>query len=250
MNQAIPFYNSLATEYDQMTNVADRSKQIDAFISRIMKENHITSILNVACGTNIYTIKLAQYGIKATGVDLSDEMIKQAKQSADNARVTCQWHCCTMQNLADELHETFDYILCLGNSIVHLLTENDMCQTLRGFRSLLNPGGKALIGLLNYNKILREKKRIISINRHDNIEYIRFYDYINKLLQFNILKITWKQSTPAYHINSCLLKPYTYDDITKALKQADFTNINCYNDLTFASMTVESESVFIEAQRE
>ena len=45
----------------------------------------------------------------------------------------------------------FDAVLCLGNSLPHLLTQADLVAALRGMASVLRPGGLLILQNLNYD---------------------------------------------------------------------------------------------------
>jgi len=107
-------------------------------------------------------------------------MVEQSRARAEKAGVQAQWVVCPMQELAGTVEGKFDLILCLGNSIPHVLKQSELTQTVAGFAQLLNSGGILLVHLLNYAKILTEQKRIIAVNRVGDHEYIRFYDFVSE----------------------------------------------------------------------
>ncbi len=242
------FYDAIADQYDEMTNLFQRQDQIEEFLQKITAKWQIHSALDVACGTGFYTIKLAQMGMEAVGTDYSSGMIEKAKKLARQMGADPRWLEAPMQDIAGRLDRTFDLILCLGNSIVHLLDPAELKTTIRGFAQLMRPAGVLLIHLLNYPRIVREKERIVAISRSGNTQFIRFYDFLPDSIQFNLLKIDWDGQNCRHELVSTPLFPYAPDDIVKVLDEFKFTKINLFADYKFRAFDREkSQSVLIEA---
>ena len=242
------FYDSIALGYDDMTDLDSRLDNIRAFIHRLQQRYQPASALDVACGTGAHAVIMSQMGIRATGADLSSAMLSQAQALARQHNLDVPWINSPMQDLSQRLDDKFDLILCLGNSIPHLLTQADLDAALAGFAQLLQPGAVLLIQLLNYHKILQNKERIVAVTRTHDTEYIRFYDFLPELIQFNLLKITWQNNQAKSTLASTPLFPYTADTLTNPLAQPNFTTINTYGDLNFNPFDKnESPNLVIEA---
>lgn len=244
------FYDDLADTYNEMTDLDARADNIRAFIKRIKARYQPKSALDVACGTGMHAVVMSQMDIHAVGADLSPAMLEKAKELAQKNATQVEWINTPMQDLPAHLNEKFDLILCLGNSIPHLLTADDLNTTISGFAQLLHPSGVLLIQLLNYHKILKHKERVVAITRSGDNEYIRFYDFLPELIQFNLLKITSQAQQLQHKLTSTPLFPYTAATLTTPLHQHNFTTINTYADLNFNRFDEdESPNLVIEAYR-
>src|SRR3989442_14710972 len=79
-------YTRMARYYDIIySKIVDYSSQAD-YLERIIAKHKDQkrpgSILDVACGTGNYTFIFAERGWKATGIDISNEMIRIATEKA------------------------------------------------------------------------------------------------------------------------------------------------------------------------
>lgn len=80
-------WNNRSNYFVEMHNRDDRKAQVTEFLSFLKDENLLPSkdgcTLDIGCGVCDYALGLAREGYKATGIDLSDGMIRGAKQLAE-----------------------------------------------------------------------------------------------------------------------------------------------------------------------
>lgn len=102
-------------------------------------------VLELGCGTGRLTLAIAQGGIDIVGVDLSDSMLEAARRKARAAGVEVPFVHADMRDL--NLEGKFATILIPGNSLLHLLTNEELKQCLAGVRRHLWPGGRLLFDI-------------------------------------------------------------------------------------------------------
>ncbi len=80
-------WNNRSNYFVEMHNRDDRKAQVTEFLSFLKDENLLPPkdgcTLDIGCGVCDYALGLAREGYKATGIDLSDGMIRGAKQLAE-----------------------------------------------------------------------------------------------------------------------------------------------------------------------
>ena len=246
------FYEDIAADYDAMTASPQRSQRLAEFTQALIQRYQPRRVLDVACGSGGHAVALAQAGVEVTAVDASPSMLAQAGRAAQNANVSVHWVHAPMQTTTDVIVGPFDLILCLGNSLPHLLTDDHLHAAFARFAALLRPDGVALIHLLNYPRILEQRDRIVAISRSANTQFIRFYDFLESTVRFNLLRITWPpdEALAQHRLTSTELRPYTPDQISSALRHVQFHDLGYYGNTRFDPFnpTVD-QSVFIEAFR-
>lgn len=81
-------WNHRSEYFVEMHNREDRKAQVTDFLAFLKEENLLPAAngrtLDVGCGVCDYALGLAREGYKATGIDLSDGMIRGAKQLAES----------------------------------------------------------------------------------------------------------------------------------------------------------------------
>lgn len=96
----------------------------------------------------------------------------------------------------------------------------------------MTPGGTVVIQLLNYERILRERERIVNIRKTADGTVLRFYDFLDEGLQFNILTMTESDLGLTHSLRSTRLTPFTASTIVSAARDAGFTNVRLCSTLS------------------
>jgi glycine/sarcosine N-methyltransferase len=248
------FYDDIADSYAELTAAGDRQVAARQFVKELMGRFNIASAVDTACGTGLFAIELARCGVDVVASDISAGMLKAAPANASSAGIDtglCTWLQAPMQELGDHIPPPRDAVLCMGNSIPHLLTDDDLGGTLGGFAKILRPGGVVGIHLMNYARVLSSNDRIIGITRSGSREFVRFYDFERDFLAFNILEIQWGDDGRCSHkLLTTPHRPYLRGDLVEALSAAGFENIETFGDLRFNPFAPESsDTILLTATR-
>lgn len=236
-------YDALSRDYDRFVNWQERLAYEMPFLVQILgsispAKGRKLRILDSACGTGMHAIALAQQGYEVVGSDLSPAMIARAKQNAEQAGVQVRFETAGFgEQVALFGKESVDAVLCLGNSLPHLLTESELFNALTDFYHLVRPPGVVLIQNRNFDRVLQSRQREMepqSVQEEDREWiFIRFYDFLeNGLIQFNFLTLyrrsgqAWKQEW-----QSSLLKPLLAAELSQWLHAAGFSRVNRFGSL-------------------
>ena len=133
-------YGRFAYVYDFLMSEVPYDKWINLFISKKEQYNiNGSKVLDVACGTGEFSVRLAQKGYTVTGIDLSDEMLAIAKAKADQYGVTIPFY---QQNMIElDTGNQYDSIVIFCDSLNYLHSETDVQSTFQRVYEQLQPGG-------------------------------------------------------------------------------------------------------------
>jgi len=106
-------------------------------------------VLELGCGSGRLTIPIARAGIQIVGADLSRPMLQAARAKARAAGVEVDLREADMRGF--EMPERFSAILIAGNSLLHLLTLEELKQCLASVRRHLAPGGRFLFDISKWD---------------------------------------------------------------------------------------------------
>jgi SAM-dependent methyltransferase len=106
-------------------------------------------VLELGCGTGRLTLPIAQNGIDIIGADLSRSMLDAARARAATAEVDVRFVQADMRHF--DLPGRFSTVLIPGNSLLHLLTIEELKQCLTGIHRHLEPGGRLVFDISKWD---------------------------------------------------------------------------------------------------
>ncbi len=177
-------YEIMAKYYDEMYSWKDYEKETQRLVEIIgkYKSTEGTNLLDVGCGTGAHINYLRQR-YKVTGVDLSEEMLKVARDRFKDVQFF-QQDMTTMN-----LDMKFDIMTCLFGAIGHLTTEEKLSDAIETFAKHTNSGGVVIIepfltaenihpksiGLLTLDNPDIKVARVNASRMEGNILYLNFH---------------------------------------------------------------------------
>lgn len=264
-------YDIFSVDYDRFVNWPARLEVEIPFIEQLLRRVNAQQVLDAACGTGMHALALAQHGYKVSGADLSAGMIGRARANASAAEtVVGVGHASRYEGFSCPRFETagfgelahtfgraaFDALLCLGNSLPHLLTPAELTASLVDFAACLRPGGLLLIQNRNFDAVLAQHERWMEPQsyREGNKEwlFLRFYDFeqgvfgSSPLLTFNILTLqreglnNWQQQVTQTH-----LYPLRQVELSRALSTAGFIDLEFYGNMSGAPFNPDTSGNLI-----
>jgi len=229
----VNMYDEFSSDYDRFVNWSNRLSAELPFLERILKStargDEPLHVLDAACGTGMHAIALAKKGFTVAGSDLSGAMVERARLNASDAGVSSRFETAGFGSLARTFGQaSFDAVLCLGNSLPHLLSLQELTTALFDFSACLRPGGILIIQNRNFNTVLANRERWMEPQSHREGErewvFLRFYDFgPDGLIQFNVITLTRESHGDWSQRNSgTLLYPLLEADLSMGLRQAGF----------------------------
>lgn len=185
------FYDALAPVFDVMTDWPSRLAVEGPFLRHMLEGAGARRVLDAACGSGGHVVWLAEAGYQAAGVDDSAGMVSLAASKAAGHGVAASLAVSSLLNVNPRRlaaigvepggWRDFDAVLCLGNSLPHLRTAEDLAGALGSLASVLKPGGLLVLQNLNYDARWRSRPRWLRVQggRLDGRDLLvwRFADY-------------------------------------------------------------------------
>ena len=235
-------YDAFSADYDRFVNWESRLAFELPFLVQLLDPQ--ARVLDAACGTGQHAIALARRGFPAAGADLSPGLVERAKTSAALVGVDVPFQTAGFSQLAAAFVGSplipFDAVLCLGNSLPHLLSPGELAAALVDFAACLRSGGRLVIQNRNFDAILAQHERWMEPQslREGQREWIflRFYDFDpDGLITFNILTLSRDGTAPRQQrLTATRLRPQTQAELSAALSAAGFGEITACGSLSGA----------------
>jgi 2-polyprenyl-3-methyl-5-hydroxy-6-metoxy-1,4-benzoquinol methylase len=185
-------------------------------------------ILDIGCATGELSFQMANAGAKVTGIDLNEDLLNQAKSNKIHPNLHFQTG--NMLELETNFQPCqFDVVLCFGNTLVHLQTLGLIQQMLKGVFTVLKPGGRFLLQILNYDYILSEQVFKLPTIETENIRFIRNYRFEENdtLIHFQTELILKKENkTVSNETQLFAIKSY---ELIEFLQNMEFKSIELFS---------------------
>ena len=241
------FYTSIAPHYQYIFPF--NPAQIE-FLKHVLPYNG-ARVLDVGCATGDLAFALTHFGFPTWAFDFDVQMVQIAKQTKTEEAMFPVFEQMDMRQIDERFPESyFDTVICFGNTLVHLLNDDDIRKFVRSAFKVLLPEGKLAIQILNYQYIL--ENQIKSLPLIDN-EYIRFernyeFESDSELIDFNT-KLTIK-STGQEIINSAKLYAIQQCKLQNILEEAGFSAIQFFGNFNRQPLTASSVPLVLTCQKE
>lgn len=231
-------YDALSTDYDRFVDWSARLGAELPFLEHALAGAGARRVLDAACGTGRHAIELARRGYAVSAADFSAGMITRARANAAAAGAEIHFEQSGFGGMQRTFGtDSFDALLCLGNSLPHAENPPGVSAALTDFAACLKPGGLLILQNRNFDRVLAARDRWISpqSSSADGREwlFIRFYDFESDgSITFHILTLRreagggWDQSAA-----STRLWPLREADLAAALTAAGFAGMERFGSL-------------------
>lgn len=194
-------------------------------------------ILDIGCGSGEYAIGLYNNGYDITGIDLDSEMISYARNKNSNIDFS-------VMNMLKMDEEKFDSIYCIGNTLVHLSSINEIKEFLKLCNRKIN-NGTLILQIINYDRIIDSNITSLPTIENDDIKFVRDYLLKDDKVVFST-RLTVKDKV---FENSVELLPLRQSELVRLLNEAGFNNVKCYSGFTDNEYSKESFALVVVASK-
>ena len=135
-----PPYSAYSHVYDRIGQRGFGQRMAEVILE-LLAANGVSpqSVLDLGCGTGSATVAFARAGLRATGVDLSNEMLAHARQYATAEKLEISFLEGDMTDL--DMSERFALATCIYDAFNYLENERAVMRLFRGVYRLLEPNG-------------------------------------------------------------------------------------------------------------
>ena len=228
MADTTSFFDDVAPFYDEMISFdrgVEKRKELLAGLLPAARHN----IADIGSGTGLDTIAASLLGHRVTSFDVSAEMLKAAEQNANRFHVEPKIVQAGFRDIPNSYNSSFSVVISTGNTLA-LIKKDELQNVFDAIYALLQPNGLAFIQLLNFDRVLSAKERIVAITKNEDEHYIRFYDFHTDYIDFNIMRFNCKNPAEQKLLTTHLY-PHTVVELQKHVKQTGFSSVQIFGGL-------------------
>jgi len=220
------FFDKASTFYDSMINIENAiNRKVELFNKLKVSYERAADL---GCGSGADAIALSQNGCSVDAFDPSSQMIESAKINSTIHKSHINFYNYALENIPDSFNNKYTFASSLGNTLPNIDPKNLLTALSNSFK-ILKDNGRLIIQILNYELVLKKHERIVNITEKNGFFFVRFYDFKDDYLVFNILKFS-KDNPKDKILISTDLFPYTFNQISELLNSLDFKSVNYFGD--------------------
>ena len=133
-------YESFASVYDLFMDEINYDEWV-SYVEKLWNRFDLKPdiVCELGCGTGNISLRLAEKGYETIGIDISADMLSEAKMKAEQNGTDVLF---LLQDMREfELYGTVNSILCLCDSLNYITDDEDMQQVFNLVNNYLHPGG-------------------------------------------------------------------------------------------------------------
>lgn len=240
------FYSSIARHYQHIFPF--NPDQVN-FLRGVLPYNG-AKVLDVGCALGELSFALTHFGFPTWAIDYDTEMIALAQQNKQEDTMFPIFEQLDMRLIDERYPESFfNTIICFGNTLVHLLSDEDILRFLRAAYQVLAPEGRLAIQILNYNHILDHQVSSLPLIDNEQVRFERQYTFLSNSIHIDFNTRLVIKSTGEEINNSVKLYAIRKEKLQQLLEQAGFTITSFYGNFNGAQLSETSIPLIVTCQK-
>lgn len=244
-------YGAFAEYYDSLTSNVSYDETAK-YVADILSENGIKKgiLLDLACGTGTMSVQMAKRGYEVIGIDNSPEMLSEAREKAYEAKEDILFLC---QDMCDiDLYGTVECTICLLDSLNHLESEEELLAAFKGVSLFTVPGGLFIFDVNTQYKHKYVLGNNTFVYDNDDVYCVWQNEYDDESKTVEIFLDFFEEENGLYRRSSEYFTECAFSDeiIRRLLKEAGFSNVKAYGELSRNAPSETEERIFYVARKD
>jgi len=240
------FYTNIAKFYQHIFPF--NPEQIE-FLRHVLPYNG-ARVLDVGCASGDLSFALTHFGFPTWAFDFDAQMIEIAQNAKQEDAMFPVFEQLDMRLIDQRYPESyFDTVICFGNTLVHLLNDDDISQFIKATCRVLSSEGKLTIQILNYQHIFDNQIKSLPLIENEFIKFERNYEFTegSDLIDFKT-KLTVKANGQEIE-NSVKLYGIRKARLQEILENAGFSTIKFFGSFNMEPLTENSMPLILTCQK-
>ena len=243
-------YESFASVYDLFMDEINYDEWV-SYVEKLWNRFDLKPdiVCELGCGTGDISLRLAEKGYETIGIDISADMLSEAKMKAEQNGTDVLF---LLQDMREfELYGTVNSILCLCDSLNYITDDEDMQQVFNLVNNYLHPGGLFVFDLNTEYKFKEIYGENTFSETDEDAVYIweNYYDEEERINEY-YLNFFMKNETGTYDRTQeeHFERAYSLDEIKRFIEKSGMKFEAAYDAFTFEPVKENSERIYVVAR--
>jgi len=207
-------------------------------------------LLDIGCATGELVFFAEDLGMSTAGIDNDEYLLEIAGTKKERNFSDAEFIKGDMR-LIDGLfkNRNFDIITCMGNTLAHLGSAEEVSGFFRSVNMLLNEKGVFTCQIVNYDKPVPEGKTNFKEIESDEFRFIRNNEILKEGESVKFSGELILKSDGRKYRSEILLFPVSRDLIEKELNESGFNSIKIYGGFDRNSYDLNSDALVFRAEK-
>lgn len=243
------FYSSICKHYEYIFPY--QPMHLSFIASLVSEDANDLDVLDIGCSTGALAFEMAKKNWSVFAIDADQDMIEFAQAKKENGQAYPVFKHMLMQHISEVFQsESFNHIVCFGNTLVHLQSLKEIESFLKQTYDLLLPSGQLSFQILNYAYFLDQKIPSLPLIENEKVKFERYYHYDDPNFVDFETKLEIKTDHNSQVIqNNIKLFPITLDQVVDILNKIGFKDIQYYTNFKKEAYQANGISLVVTAQK-
>lgn len=222
-------FTRVAPYYDELMSQVPYRMWVGYYLLLLSHQNSRPKrILDVCCGTGSMCELLTAEGFEMAGVDLSADMIRQAKKKAGRNRQEIRYE---VGDAAEfEMGETYDAAFSFFDSLNNILDADHLQRAFRQIAKHIKPGGSFIFDVNTAYAFETELFDQENLKKGNSIRYQWRGDWDPETSIITVTMNFWKSGSEFTEVHR--QRAYPHDLLIEMLEKAGFEQIRAFHSYT------------------
>lgn len=156
-----------------------REKQVEKnlrfFKERKMSPSGCARAVDLGAGSGFQSIPLVRLGYHVTAIDLSEFLLEEIEETEEAEKI--ELVCGNILEVDRHLNHQVELATCMGDTITHLPSLDDVRRLMKLIHKSLEPGGSFVITYRDLSRELVGLERILPVQSDDDTIFTCFLEY-------------------------------------------------------------------------
>ena len=222
-------FTEVAAHYDELMKLVPYRMWVGYYLLLLSHQNaHPKTILDVCCGTGTMCDLLTREGYRMSGVDLSAEMIREAKKKAGRNRQEIDYYVGDAANF--DLGQQFDAALSFFDSLNNIIDKDKLRAAFKQIAKHVKPGGSFIFDVNTAYAFETDLFDQESLKQSNKLRYQWKGDWDPHTRLITVTMKFWKNGEEFQEVHQ--QRAYSDEELRTMLEEAGFEEIRAFHSYT------------------